>query len=162
MDNYTYDDCLAQCLKHVKSYHTARKSNQWDYWEFQDIRDELGEALVYFNPLFAELRAAAEQAEIDRKHYFAERRKYWRDEAKKNKEPLGAADDNATIDAKPFFDKEVLANKEYYRARGLYERIDQVLNGISSRLKPLDKYDSHNQEHGKKISTGTRGYRGSI
>lgn len=152
---YTYQECLDLCLKLVLRYGDARRNSQWDYWEFQDIRDDLAEALVYFDPIIAELRADAEQAEVDRKDEFAKRRLHWRREFEGKRGTASDAGDLANIDIKPFLDAEIEANKRYQKARGLKERIDQVLNGISSRLKPLDKYDSQNQTHGKELKEST-------
>lgn len=139
---YSYEDCLSECLSQVKKYHTARRSKQWDYWEFQEIRDDLSESLVYFGPVYADLRANAELAEVQRKQRFEERKLHHRSEAKGKKITASEIESLATTDIKTDMEKEVEAKREYYKARHLVERIDQVLNGIASRLKPLDKYDS--------------------
>lgn len=143
---YTYEDCLTDCLAHVKQYNTARKNKQWDYWEFQEIRDNLAESLVFFGPLFADLRADAELAEVKRKQLFEERKLFHREESKGQRITAAEVESKATRDIEAAYKEEIEAKRKYYQARNLVERIDQVLNGIASRLKPLDKYDKENQE----------------
>lgn len=145
----TYEQCLHHALKWIKIYTSARKSNMWDYMIFQEIRDELSETLVSFGPVYAELRADAELAEDQRKVHYAKRIKF-------HKEDFGAmkrgsasyAETEALIDCESYYQRENDTKRQYYLARTLIERIDQVLNGIASRLKPLDKYDLQNKEKG--------------
>lgn len=139
---YTYEECLEKTLTHIKRYNTARNNqNEWDKWEFQEIRDDLSESLVFFGPFYSDLRADAEQAEINRKMFYEERKKYWRDKLGGSRGSASLAESNAMIDCKEIYELEIKANREYYKARSLVERIDQVLNSIASRLKILEKHD---------------------
>jgi hypothetical protein len=138
---YTYEDCLAQTLSQIKRYSTARRNrSEWDKWEFQDIRDELAEALVFFGPHYADLRAESEQREVDRKLKFEKRRLYWRSYYKGERGTASLAESKALEDCEDELNNEVEANRLYYQARELISRLDQVLNSIASRLK-LDKHD---------------------
>lgn len=139
---WTYEECMSHTLVWVKKYATARKEgDEYDKWFFQDVRDELSEALVFFGPHYADLRANAEQAEVDRKNKIEERKEYWRDHYKRQRGTASMVESKAIQDCKVKFDHEVEAKREYYRARIMIERVDQVLNSIASRLKLLEKYD---------------------
>ncbi len=139
---YKYEDCLAQTLHQVKHYNTLRNNKDlWDKWEFQDIRDELSEALVYFGPFYADLRADAEQRDIDYKIYLEERKNHWRGVYGGVRGTASQVDSNALIDCKQHLKDKTEANRAYYQARALQDRIDQVLNSLASRLKILEKHD---------------------
>jgi hypothetical protein len=131
-------------LTQVKRYRTAIKNeSEWDYWEFQNIRDELAEALLYFGPHYAKTRQDSELAEVERKALFAERRIHWKEHYKSVRGTASLAEDKATLDCKDIMAAEAKANHLYYQARSIVERVDQVLNGIASRLKPIEKYDKN-------------------
>lgn len=140
----TYDQCLNQCMVQIKLYHTARRSNKWSYWTFQNIRDELAEILVSFAPHAAELRMKSEEAEYQRKVYYEKQKKHYLDNPPNGgKISISSAENLAMIDLKNHYMRETAARYEWQKARTLMERVDQVINGIATRLKPLDKYDSN-------------------
>jgi hypothetical protein len=122
----------------IKRYNTARLNRDyWDYWLFQEIRDQLDESMIYFSPIYAEIRANAEQAEIDRKMYYEERSLYWRDNLGGERGSAGKAESKAFVDCKDLYLKESQAKKEYYKARALVEQVNQLSNSISGRTKGL-------------------------
>ena len=138
----TYQECMETCLVEIKKYHTARRNevDKFDPWIFQDIRDELSEALVHFGPLYADLRADAEQAENDRKIHYETRKEFWKDHFEGKRGTASLAESKALQDCEDIMKSETEANRKYYQARTLVERIDQVLNGTASRLKLLEKH----------------------
>lgn len=140
---YTYEDCLLDIMTQVKRYVTYRQRKLDDFWELQSIRDNMSEALLFFGPFYADIRANAEQAEMDRKMAYNERKMHWKEQYKVDgKIPRGSADPIETHvleDIKEHYQREVDRNREYYKARVLMERADQELNSISSRLKALMK-----------------------
>jgi hypothetical protein len=140
---YTYDECLREIMTQVKRYVTYRQQKLDDFWELQSIRDIMSESLLFFGPFYADLRANAEQAEMERKLAYNDRKTYWKEQFKVDgKIPRGSADaieSNVMDDIKDYYQKEVDTNREYYKARVLMERADQELNSISSRLKALMK-----------------------
>lgn len=137
---YTYEQCLAETMTAIKEYQRLRKDkNEWDYWRFQEIRDVLSEAMLNFIPYYADIRAAAEQAEIDRKIYYEERKEYWKEEYKGQRGYASLIESKALQDCKEIYAAEVKANREHYKARYLYERVDQMLNSIAGRCKGLLK-----------------------
>lgn len=139
---YTYEDCLEQTLKYIKEYNTMRNNrDEWDKWRFQDIRDELGEALVFFGPFLADIRTAAETAELERKEIEAISRGKWTRHYKSARGTAALVAEEVMKECKNASLAEIKANNAYYKARELRERVDQVLNGIASRLKILEKYD---------------------
>lgn len=115
--------------------------DEWDKWRFQDIRDELGEALVFFGPFLADIRTVAETAELERKKLEAESRAKWTLHYKSARGTAALVAGEVMKDCEEVYRAEIRANNAYYKARELRERVDQVLNGIASRLKILEKYD---------------------
>ena len=75
---YNYDECMQIVLVNVKRYRTLREKDPDNKKDLQSIRDTLSEALLFFGPVYAELRIAAANAELNRKLKMNERKKFWR------------------------------------------------------------------------------------
>jgi cell division FtsZ-interacting protein ZapD len=140
----TYDQCLKEIDIQVKRYKTFRRNNNEDKKELQDLRDNIAEALLDFGPYYAQIRSNAEACEVDRKLAYGELKQYAKKKhtGEDGKVIRGTADEieaDTLTSLRPYYDKELEANKLYYKCRVLMERVDQELNSISSRLKLLQK-----------------------
>lgn len=138
----TYEECLTTCEEAVRRYSEMRDSDEeWASLDIQDIRDELGEALVFFGPTLALLRNEMDQAEADRKVYYEKRKLHWKEHFKGERGTASLVESNALIDSKEVIDREIICKDHYHKARILVDRIDQFLNGVASRIKLNEKYD---------------------
>lgn len=138
----TYEECKRICYRYIKQYSKLRDEYEHlDPEKVQDIRDNLSEALIYFGEEAARLRAEAEDAELEKKRYLAERKEYWREQFDGKRGTASLAESNALQDAMDVSKAEIQANKEYYEAKHLIERVDQLINSIASRMKIISKHD---------------------
>lgn len=109
--------------------------------EAQDLRDQLSIALWFFGPEVARFRANAERAENARKMKYDERKKYWKHKYGGARGTASLVEADAHIDCADVIKEEEDAKENYYLAKALQERTDQVLNSISSRIKDLQKHE---------------------
>ncbi len=137
---YSYKWISNILLTNIKLYKQTRKVNPWDYATFKNISDELSESLACFGPVAASLRAKSEVAKAEREKYYEERRIFWHDTLGEKRGNATIITAKATIDSHEMKLKEIEANKAWYEAKEILERVDQYLNSISRRLKE-SKYD---------------------
>lgn len=133
----TRDEAHNEIIFLLKKYRTARKND--DLYQIQDVRDGLSEALLYFGMFVSQLKDKYEVVKIKKSHLIDE----FVDEYVKDKSykrgSKSDAEREARIKYKEMDFKEQDAYSEYYEAKTIIDRADQILNGISSRLKVLLK-----------------------
>jgi len=134
-----YKDSLVNITGLIGSYKEVREIGDVD--NIQELRDRLSEELFHFGEEFAQIRANAEKAESDYKMCIEKGMKKWRDEFAGTKVTAATIENHAKIDCETLLDELNERRKEYYLAKELIERTDQVLNSLSSRLKLILKND---------------------
>src|SRR5688572_21492947 len=143
----TYKQLEREITVQIKLYKLTRKTNPWDYETFKNISDELSECLVFFGPVAASLRTAAERAKAERELYMEERRLHWLSEWGNDRGNATKITAQATLDCREKKMAEIEANGNYYQAKEIIDRIDQELNSISRRFKEI-KHDSDQKQKG--------------
>lgn len=135
----TYKETLETLSVLVRKYPEVRRTGSPS--DIQSLRDEISEELFWFGPCYAETRAAAERAEADYKACIEEKRKYWRNKFAKERGTAAMVDAEAFLDCRDLQAILINKNEDFYLAKSLIERVDQVLNSISSRLKLVIKHE---------------------
>lgn len=133
----TYTEALTTLTKLILSYPQIRQTGSQD--EIQLLRDEISECLYHFGDTYALIRSESERAESRYKQCCEERKVYWR--KKFNNKQAGLADMEAVLECNEALEIMHQKNEDFYRAKSLIERVDQVLNSISSRLKLNSKHE---------------------
>lgn len=154
MNNYKnnvkeYNNAVADIYEQLEIYRNLRENDEWNLLLFQDVRDELSEALLYYGPLFAEIRAEAEMAENNRRLCLEENKLFWREKLSEERGSVSLAESKALLDCEDSMIEENKKKELYYKAKELMERTDQVLNAISSRIKYLLKYEQEEDVYDK-------------
>lgn len=137
--NTEYIKWLGEISKLVGTYKPIRETGSSA--EIQELRDSLSEALFYFGPVQAQLRANAERAEAEYKSCLKEKTLYWKEKFSSKRGTADMVEAKAVIECKELQDELIAANEDYYLSRSLVDRVDQLLNSISSRIKLVTKHD---------------------
>lgn len=134
-----YTESLKEISKLISTYPEIRRIGCPE--DVQELRDRLSECLFHFGPIYAHIRSQAERADANYKTCLEEKKKYW-------KAKYGAArgtgvlvETDAYLDCKDMLDILNDRNEDFYLAKSLVERTDQILNSISSRLKLTIKHE---------------------
>lgn len=136
------DKILGDVKEQIKKYRIASSESSME--KMQDNRDELSILLLSFNEgVVASLRGKAEATENEYKFRVRKSIVENRNDTGKGKTYTSAAvaDKEAENEHREYQKDVEKAQSDYYKARGIKEGIEQVLNTISSRLKMLSKYE---------------------
>lgn len=128
-----YKETLETLSNLVKKYPEVRRTGSPA--DIQTLRDEISEELFWFGPCYAETRAAAERADANYKTCLEEKKKYWKAKYGGQRGTGVLVETDAYLDCKDLLDELNDRNEDFYLAKSLVERTDQILNSISSRLK---------------------------
>jgi len=123
----------------VKSYKPLREHGSQE--EIQTLRDEISEVLWYFGPKYAAIRAESERAKSNYESCVEQKKKYWKAKFGEKRGTAELAEINAKEDCEAFLDILNSRNEDFYAARSLIDRTDQILNSVSSRLKLVIKHE---------------------
>lgn len=134
-----YNETLVNITNLVKSYKDIRENGTIN--DVQTLRDELSEQLFFFGAPFAEIRSAAERADSSYKTCLEESRRKWKNKFGQARGSVGLAENEAFIECEDLLEEVNNKNRDFYLAKSLLDRCDQVLNSISSRLKIIGKYE---------------------
>ena len=137
--NTEYRKWLGEISKLVGTYKPIRETGSPA--EIQELRDSLSEALFYFGPVQAQLRANAERAEAEYKSCLKEKTLYWKEKFSSKRGTADMVEAQAVLECKELQDDLISANEDFYLAKSLLERSDQILNSVSSRLKLVTKHE---------------------
>ena len=132
-----YKQALKEITRLVKSYKALRQDGSTE--DIQELRDEISEQLFFFGPEYAEIRSRAEKAESDYKSCLETQKKYWKEKFGEKRGAVGLAENEAAISCNDAMDELNARNRDFYLAKSLMERSDQILNSLSSRLKIINK-----------------------
>jgi len=133
-----YVNALKELSLLVSKYTEVRDHGTID--EVQNLRDDMGEQLFWFGPKYATLRADMGRAEARYKRCLAEKTKYWKEElkARGNAELIKT---NAILDCDDLQEEYLDRCEDFYLAKSLIERTDQILNSIATRFKLMNKHE---------------------
>lgn len=127
----------------IKKYATLRRKERGgehvDLSQYQEIREQLGEALFHFGPTVAELKSEVLRTKSDYDLCLA--KSFVRLKESSGKESMEVLRNKAKIECEKEMRDYVEAYELSSKARQVEERVDQVLNGIASRFRVHSKYD---------------------
>lgn len=112
-----------------------------DPFEVQQLRDLLSINLYKLSSLEADYRMGADSAENTRKLCVTQAEEKYREEYKNKRGSASLAERKALIECQDSYRDEEAAKGQYYTIKNLVERVDQVINSISSRIKQAIKHD---------------------
>jgi hypothetical protein len=133
----TYAYWIGRISELVTKYKPVRETGTIN--DVQELRDDLSEALFWFGPIQAQLRADAERAEAIYKSCIEEKSLYWKEKYSGARGTADMVKSKAVLDCRELQDKLISANEQYYLSKSLLERTDQILNSLSSRIKIVNK-----------------------
>lgn len=128
----TYLTAIQSLTNLVNSYREIRRRGIPD--ELQELRDRISEDLFDFGPTYADIRSAAEKAEANYKTCLKESTFK---ERTGTKTTVADAETKAFLDCKELHDEWNNKKHDFYLAKSLLERTEQILNSLSSRIKLL-------------------------
>lgn len=134
-----YNTCLQEITKLITSYPEIRRIGHPE--EVQELRDRLSEELFHFGSTYAHIRSEAERAESRYKGCLADKTNQFKDQYG-NKHGTGSrAEAEALLECEELLEELNNRREDFYLAKELIDRCDQVINSISSRLKLTLKHE---------------------
>lgn len=134
-----YNETLVNITNLVKSYKSIRETGS--ILEIQELRDSISEQLFFFGEIYANIRSNAEKADSDYKTCLEEKRRHWKQKLGKERGAAGLAENEAFIECEELMDELNNRNRDFYLAKSLIERSEQILNSLSSRIKIVGKHE---------------------
>lgn len=146
---YSIVEALDETHEFVKEYNRLRRAERSgehvDPMRYQDIRDQLSDALYYFGPTYADLKSDADRKKDDADRRYSERFVYWYEHYEGKRGTAELVKHKAKLDCEQALKEYNDAYRLATKARELLNRVDQVINGTASRLRFQIKHDYHEQ-----------------